>query len=69
MIKCKIKRYDPNVTEPPFQFIDLDQFECQDAENDQLYLDLFHTCRKMGYEMKFYSLSSDSDFDYDVTVF
>ena len=74
--RCRVQKYDPAVTEPPYTFIELDSFEVIEPDVDtlgeELYERLAGGCRMLGYRMKFYSLStSDYDYeeyDYDVTV-
>ena len=60
------------VTEPPLEFITLDSFEViepdVDSLGEELYERLYAGCRMLGYVMKFYSLSTDEEYDYDVTV-
>ena len=73
-VKVKIKKYDASVTEPPFQFITLGEFECDEkAEDDRGGVDFARTlhrnCSAQGHRMKFYSLSSDEGYDYDVCVY
>lgn len=75
-MKCKIKRYDPAVTEPPLQFVELDEFEIKeptgfekpDDKNELRYQLLRDQCYEMGYRFRFYSKSDTDGFDFDVVV-
>lgn len=72
-IRCKIKMYDPAVTEPPLQFIELDEFECLeplvDGTGTEFATVFRRECLKKGYSMKFWSLASEKGYDYDVCVY
>ena len=72
MAKCRIQKYDPDITEPPFEFIDLGEFECHKPEDDRLgeqfALILSRECALQGFAFKFYSSSSDDNYDFDVVV-
>ena len=72
MVKCRVQQYDPAVTEPPLQFVTLNEFECHQPEDDYLgerFCMILHSnCWRLGYSMKFYSNSDDENYDYDVVV-
>lgn len=72
-VKCRVQKYDPSVTEPPYQFITLSEFTCEGRDNDDeggwyFALRLKEECMKQGYIFKFYSLSRHEDYDFDVIV-
>ena len=72
-VKCRVKKYDPNITKPPYKFIILGEFTCQPKdENDdygvEFYARLAGKVREQGYGFKFYSLSISEHYDFDVVV-
>lgn len=71
--KCVVSRYDETITEPPYKTIPIDTFEVHQPDVDdggvEFYIRLFNECEKKNYKFKFYSLSSDKKFDYNVVVY
>ena len=72
-VRCRVQKYDPAVTEPPLQFIYLDEFECERPVDDRLgerfYLILHQQCAKLGHDFKCYSMSTSDRYEYDVVVY
>lgn len=70
--RCRIIKYDETVKRPPYKFIELDTVEVEKPGNDYLgeafFDELLDACFDKGYSFKFYSLSDDEDFDYDLVV-
>jgi hypothetical protein len=72
---CRIQKYDPKVTEPPYEFITLEE---KVEVSEPVSLDdggktfagrLTRMCDNLGYKFRFYSLSpKQEDVDYDVIV-
>ncbi len=72
-VKCRIKKYDPAVTAPPYEFITLGDFTCEERDSNdeggvEFYRQLSIHCIKQGYRIKFYSISKHIDYDFDVVV-
>ena len=72
--KCKITRYDESITEPPYEFIYLDEIEVDKPDQDHLgeefYRILRDGCRDKGYTFKFYTMcSNDKNYDYQIVVY
>lgn len=71
--KCVITRYDKTITKPPYLTIPLDECIVEKPEIDNLGEEfarrLSFACRLKGYEMKFYTQSSETDFDYEIVVY
>jgi hypothetical protein len=71
--KCIISIYDETITEPPYLTIPIDTVEVYQPEKDnlgeQFYENLKDSCRTKGYLFKFYSLSKDKNFDYEIVVY
>jgi hypothetical protein len=71
--KCKICIYDEHIKEPPFLLVQIDKMEVEKPEIDHLgeifALRLFEGCKQRGHIFMFYSISGDSDYDYDVVVY
>lgn len=71
--KCLIQRYDPEVTEAPFEFITLGEMEVFEElakpGHSNFYNVLYSACLQHGYRFKFYSMAfDDSEFYYHVIV-
>lgn len=70
--KCKISRYNETIKEPPFLTIQIDKIEVQQPEKDNLGEEFAERlrcgCRMNGYQFKFYTTSSNPEFDYEVVV-
>ena len=73
IVKCRVQRYDPDVTEPPFEFITLGELEIDKPDVDylgeQFAENLSKGCYEAGYAFKFYSLSDEDDYVFNVTVY
>jgi len=71
--KCVIKRYDETITEPPFLTIPVDEMEIEQPIEDHLGERLWDNiaigCRRKGYAAKFYTMSKDKKYDYEVVVY
>lgn len=71
--KCKITRYDNSITEPPYLTIKIDEMEVLEPEVDYLgekFAEmLIKKCNQKGYVFKFYTMSTESEYDYEVVVF
>lgn len=71
--KCKITRYDETITEPPYLTIQIDSIEIPQPEKDNLGEEfaerLRSGCRMKGYTFKFYTMSRDADYDYELVVY
>jgi hypothetical protein len=70
--KCKISRYDGTITKPPYVTIQIDKMEVKQPEKDNLGEEfverLIQGCVINGYQFKFYTMSEDKDYDYEVVV-
>ena len=71
--KCRIQKYDPNVLEPPYEFITLvDLIEIVKPDNDpggsEFAFRLWDICDNLGYDFRFYSTSDVEGIDFDITV-
>lgn len=71
--KCKISRYDETIKEPPYLTIQIDKMEVKQPEKDNLGEEFAERlrcgCRMNGYQFKFYTMSEDIDYDYNVVVY
>jgi len=72
-LHCLVQRYDPTVTEPPLKFITLGSFYMPeipvDKDNGRALMEAMSSkCRALCFNMRFYSLSDDSKYDYAITV-
>lgn len=71
--KCKISRYDETITEPPYLTIQIDKMEVKKPIKDNLGEEFAERlrcgCRMNGYQFKFYTMSEDNDYDYEVVVY
>jgi hypothetical protein len=70
---CRIQKYDPKCKQPPLTMITLvEKCEFEESERDYLgeerYRRLCGLCTAYGYVLRFYSMSSEKDVDYDITV-
>ena len=72
-VKCAVKKYDPERA-PCFGFIHLAEFETRkpshedDPRGEVFASRLSMMTARKGFQMKFYSHSSDKDYDYDVVI-
>ena len=71
--KCVITCYDETIKNPPFLTIPLDAVDVYKPKIDkggEIFASrLRETCRSKGYLFKFYSLSKDKKFDYELVVY
>lgn len=71
--KCMISRYDETIKEPPYLTIQIDKMEVREPENDEFGEEFAERlrcgCRMNGYIFKFYTISEDEDYDYNVVVY
>ncbi len=71
-VVCQIKKYDVKVQKSPYTFINLEKFECEKPEIDDLGQTfaaiLNQECKERGYIFRFYSMSQEKNITYDVTV-
>lgn len=71
--KCIISRYDYTIKEPPFLTIKLDTTEVLKPQKDHLGEELARrliiACGKKGYMFKFYTMSREKGFDYEIVVY
>jgi hypothetical protein len=71
--KCVISRYDETIKESPFLTIPIDSVEVYQPKIDHLGEELYErlrgACRSKGYVFKFYTLSEDKNFDYEIVVY
>ncbi len=67
-----ITRYDATIKEPPYLTIQIDKILVEKPENDNLGVEFYERirqgCRSHGYQFKFYTSSSNPEFDYEVIV-
>ena len=63
-MKCKIQKYDPAVTEAPFQMIDVETIEVNEPE----FYSFAAACRERGYQFKFFTLG-DNECDFIIVVY
>ena len=70
--KMMITRYDDKITEPPYLTIQIDEMLVEEPEHDNLgeefALRIRQGCMGQGYKFKFYTTSSNPEFDYEVVV-
>lgn len=73
---CKVTRYNPEINEPPYETIYLNEFEVFKPPHNPIDLGtifamrLRSACSLLGYVMKFYTMSSkDEKYDYEVVVY
>jgi hypothetical protein len=71
--KCKISKYDLSIEVPPFLTIQID--ECEVFEDDELndnghcfVSEIENICNQRHYFFKFYTNSSDPQYDYEIVV-
>lgn len=70
--KMLVSKYDEDVKEPPYSTISIDKILVEKPEKDNLgeefYESIRRECLKKGYRLKFYTSSSNPEFDYEVVV-
>jgi|LakMenE18May11ns_1017448.scaffolds.fasta_scaffold8467446_1 hypothetical protein len=67
-----VSRYDETIKEPPYLTIQVNAMLIDKPQDDQ-YGEIFcqrlrEGCHLIGYRFKFYTLSEDTEFDYEVVV-
>jgi len=72
IVKCKISRYDPNITKPPFKTIkitecEVDKPDIGDPDGVEFFVRLRNKCLDLGYKIRFYSITS-IPYDYEIVV-
>jgi hypothetical protein len=71
-LKCRLQSYDPKVKEAPFTFITRGEItiDVPDVKDngETLWGILFDACRDAGFYFRFYSMSSEPGYTYDVNV-
>ena len=70
--KMIISRYDERIKEPPYLTIHIDEMLVEVPETDYLG-EVFcgrirQGCKRKGYQFKFYTVSTNTQFDYEVVV-
>jgi hypothetical protein len=76
-IKCKISKYDINITEPPYELVQVGEFEIDSSVDDgdgnggvNLYNALMDEVSKLGYNMHFYTTCpKDTEYKFNVVVY
>jgi hypothetical protein len=70
--RMMISRYDETIKEPPYSTIQIDKtlIEKPDVDNlgEEFYNRIYNQCSKLGYRVKFYTISTHPDFDYEIVV-
>jgi hypothetical protein len=71
--KCMICRYDNSITEPPYLTIQIDEIKVLQPQEDN-YGEVFAErlrvgCQNKGYQFKFYTMSENKDYDYEIVVY
>jgi hypothetical protein len=70
--KCMISRYDETITGAPFFAMQIDSVEVlqpgEDHLGEKFAERLRDSCWEKGYNFKFYSLSTDENYDYSIVV-
>ena len=71
-VRCMISRYDETIKEPPFETIQIGEMEVEvprvDHLGERFYMNLVEELKLQGYRIKFYTLSSEDGFKYNVIV-
>jgi hypothetical protein len=71
--KIVISRYDESVKGAPYKIIKIAETEIIEPQTDFLgeifCKALYDKCREMGYKFKFYTISSNPNYDYEVFVY
>ena len=71
--KMMISRYDKTIQEPPFLTIQIDKKLVEKPEEDNLGEIFCERIRQgwkaIGYHFKFYTMSDNANFDYEVVVY
>ncbi len=71
-VRCMISCYDETIKEPPFETIPLSEMEVEEPKVDHLgekfAINLIKGLKVQGYRIKFYTLSSEEGYKYNVIV-
>ena len=73
-VRCMISRYDETfpIKEPPFETVQISEMEVEvprvDHSGERFYMNLVEELKLQGYRIKFYTLSSEDGFKYNVIV-
>ena len=72
-INCIISRYDETITEPPFKTIRLSTCEVvrplTDNGGEKFFENIKNACKTQGYKAKFYTLTSEPRFTFEIVVY
>ena len=70
--KMMITRYDATIKEPPYLTIQIDKMLVEKPEQDYLGTEFYERitlgCKGRGYQFRFYTMSNNPEFDYEVVV-
>lgn len=71
--RCKITKYDETIKEPPYLTVYVDATTVEEPDfvdqgGVEFHLRLRSACHSLGHEMKFYTLSNDNLFDYELVI-
>lgn len=70
--KCVITRYDEKIKEPPYLTIPIDKVEIFEPNNDNGGVEfasrIRSACESKGYYFKFYTMSEDDKYDYEIVI-
>lgn len=73
MAKCFISRYDVKIKSYPFLTLKIDDVEVEKPDNDYLgekfAENLRSACKEKGYSFRFYTTSSDKNYDFEIVVY
>ena len=70
--KCVITRYDETIKKPPYLTLPLDSVDVPEPISDHLGEEFAErlrcACKMKGYIFKFYCISENKEFDYELVV-
>ena len=73
MKRCLISRYDVSIKYYPFETVKIDEVKVERPENDYLgekfAENLRSACKEKGYSFRFYTTSSDKNYDFEIVVY
>ena len=69
--KCLISKYDDTIKKAPFKTIPIDSVEVFEPDKGgvEFATRLKCACRMKGYYFKFYTISMDKNFDYEIIIY